>query len=227
ASLVAGTNITLTHGAGTITIDAAGGGGGGLTAPTLRSSAIQSSSASSYNVTFPTGATAGDVCVLMAGHGYQATNPTGWTVIDNLAGGNFNGGGWAKQLTSADITTGYVTLSFAGAYNGVIAIVCFEGVTGAIRTHFSERNSGGASTRTLSTSWDIAATDYVLYFGAHRANDTVTCSVGDALQTVSASEASGVLTGEVPATAGVISAVWSYPTTPSGDYQILIALEGT
>lgn len=211
---------------GTLYFITPSGGGGGVSAPTLRESSILSSSSNSYNVSFPTGAAADDVCILMAGHGFSAQNPTGWTVIDNLAGGNFNGGAWGKQLTSSDISTGHVTLGFNGTYNGVIAIACFEGLTGDIRLFKSERNSGGASTRSLLTSWGISTTDYVLYFGAHRANDTVTCDAGTALETISASEASGVLTADSPAAGGAVNPTWSYPTTPSGDYQILIVLQG-
>src|SRR5690348_8305998 len=98
--------------------------------PTIRGSNIQSSSASSYTVSFPAGTLAGDLAVLFAGHAWTVNTPSGWTAQNALPAANFGGAVFSRVLTSGDISTGSVTVTTTGTFNGVLAIVTFVGNPG-------------------------------------------------------------------------------------------------
>ncbi len=219
----------------------AGAGGGGIVAPTIRGSGIQSSSNSSYTVSWPAGTAAGDLAVIFTGHGFAGNAVTGWTTLDFVTGADWNGLTIYRVLNATDISAGNVTVTFGGSFNGVLAIITFIGPTGGIRTTsgtiyqfqtpaaatVSSRNGTGAATRTLNTDGSPLTTDMMVYFGSNRNNSTDTVSLGASQQTVSAASASGVLTAATPA-AGGVSPVFSYSVSSgtTGDYQIVVCVEG-
>lgn len=204
---------------------ATGGGGGGT--PTVRSSNITSSSASSYTINWPTGTIAGDVVVVFGGHGFGINIPTGWTSLDKQDGGNFNGATFARVMTSGDITTGSVTITTAGGYNGVFSLVTITGstMTGLRSPFFAVRSGAGVSSVSLSNTV-VLSTDLVLAFISNRGNSTNTFSAGiTSLQTVSASEASGNI-GNFTGTLSKLglAETGSFSTAGSGYYTMVMGL---
>lgn len=165
---------------------------GGST-PTIRSSNIQSSSASTYTVTWPTGTVVGDLVVIFGGHGFQFSSPpSGWAELDNQQGGNFNGATFAKIMTSGDITTGSVSITTTGAFNGVLVAATITGTTTqGLKGLKSLRSSGGA-TAVFMIPPDYQTGDILLAFASQRVAAAVTFSSGiTALQSINAANASG------------------------------------
>jgi hypothetical protein len=193
------------------------------TTPVIRGSKIASSSASSYTITWPTGTVAGDTVYFFGGHGYNYNLPAGWNQASNLAGSNFNGAVFWKVMTAGDIATGSVTVTTAGAYNGVQALISFAG-TVFLRSLTASRNGGGSPTISLPSVFTAQINDMILYWGSNRGVSANTVSLGATLQTVTATEASGILTEEVAAVVGSVSPTFGYPTAGSGNYQAVLAL---
>lgn len=201
--------------------------GGGPTAPTVRSSNITSSSASNYTLTFPAGAVAGDVVVVFGGHGFAINVPAGWTQIDRTSAANWNGMVCAKQLTSADISIGSVTVTTGGAFNGVFALLCFVGQPSDTHEFKSQQNSGSTTSDTLITSWVPLTSDIAVVFGSARNAISPTSSYGTQLQQINAAAASGVLAAATVPASGSVTTTVTYPTgSSSGDYTALLVMRG-
>lgn len=216
--------ITLTNSAGNITT--ASSGIGPIAADPVRGHRIAwVNNAASVMFTLPTGSTAGDRCVIAAGHGFGVSTPAGWSSLDNQTGTFFNGGVFHKVLSSGDISTGSVTISFSGAYYGVVAGITFVGGMTGIRTTQATRNGTGASSRTVTTGSSPVSGDVVFYFGMCRGNVTATANVGIALDTTTNNEGSGVSKLGVLTAGGAISAIYSYTGSPSGDYQGIVVVQ--
>lgn len=189
--------------------------------PTIRGSAIGSSSAGSYVISLPAGAIAGDTGVVFVGGGYGVkTAPSGWTVLDNSKGSNFNGFLATKVLDAADITAGSITIVMDGSYYSVWAIVVFEGLA-YVGMPAVARNGSGASSIALSSNNDISTGDLVLLWGSNRATDNVTIDHGAAIQAINANTASGALYGYTSPDGAVVDATISYSSSGSGNYQAI------
>lgn len=223
------TNASITVDAqGRIILAANGSGGGGGGTPTIKASNIYSGSAGSYNLAFPTGAAAGDVCFLFCGHGYGLNQPTGWLQIDNQTGGNFNGATFAKVLTAGDITTGYVVVTTGGGYNGVFAMVLINApsMKGTYNPGNYLRSAAGAST-VVSSNTSAFSNDLVLIFASNRGTSNNTFGLATILNTVNATEASAAI-GDASAIGtplGFTDTV-SFSTPGTGYYIASIALAG-
>jgi hypothetical protein len=160
---------------------------------TLVGSNIQSSSASSYTVSFPTGTAAGNIAFVFCGHGYAVNNPSGWILVENKAGANFNGAVFAKVLTAGDVSAGSMTVTTAGAYNGVLAIAVFSGVTPFVVASESIQSGGSTTSVNLTGNYHASTSFPSLYFGGTRGATTCAVTVGTSLQAINAANASGCL----------------------------------
>jgi hypothetical protein len=181
--------------------------------------------ANSLVFTLPASSAAGDHCIILVEHGFGVTTPAGWTNVNNLTGTNINGAAFEKVLSSGDISTGSVTISFAGTYYGAVAGISFIGAVRGIRDYGAfSRNSAGASSRALTTGAAPQTGDYAIYFGSTRASSTCTVNQGASLQTLTAANASACLYGGVLASDGAVSATFSYSTTGTGDYQGILVV---
>jgi len=180
---------------------------------------------SSVALTLPTGSVAGDLMVIFAGHGFGVNTPSGWTVRDASAGSNYNGGTFSKVLSAGDISTGSVTVSFTGSYYGTVVGVTFVGGTSGYRDIGVLRSSTGAASRTVTTGSSVQAGDYLLVFGSARVNAAATsASLSSALQNNTALESSSVARFGIAGSSGAQSATINYAGSPTGDYQVLIAI---
>lgn len=192
--------------------------------PTLRGTGIQASSASSYTVSWPAGTVYKDLAIIMVGHGYSVTLPTNWISVDNQTGSNWNGGVFYKILDAPDINNGSVAVSFAGTFDGVLAIATYDvGTYGLPVLSVSSRNSSGSSTVTI-TGTGLTSGQTLLVFGSNRAASTDTSNLGTLQQTANdGSAASGAI---YTATSGGTSqaATLSYSVAGSGNYQAIVAL---
>lgn len=199
---------------------------GGPPLPIIRNSNIQSSSAASYTVSWPTGTVVGDFVIIFAGHGFAINLPSGWLSINSSTGSNWNGACFWKYMTAADITAGSVTVTTGGAFNGVVAAITLIGnrYTFMSGSTVVSRNGTGAASRTLSTDGTPNTTDMMLYFGSNRnaSNDTV--NQGSVQQAINATAASGCLYAGRPSSNGDISAIFSYSVSSgtTGDYQVVL-----
>jgi hypothetical protein len=187
---------------------------------------------STYTLALPAGAAAGDICYVLAGHGFAISSvasggsgTTAWTQIDNLAGSNYNGATYAKVLDAADVSSGSVTVNFGGSYYGTIALVVFVGSAATIRTFVDQRSGVGVTSRTLTTDTSPQINDYAAYFGAGRGNTAVASANGTLLQSNSNLESSSVLAGGLLAAAGSFSNAFTFGAAPSGDYEIILVVK--
>ncbi|HTF69540.1 MAG TPA: hypothetical protein VK638_43365, partial [Edaphobacter sp.] len=202
-------------------------GTAGAASPLIRGTGIQASSASSYTVSWPSGTVAGDLAVILVGHGFGVATPSGWTSADNSTGSNWNGAVFSKVLTSGDITAGAVTVNVAGSFDGVVAIVTFVGGTAGIREADVQRNGTGSSSITLNTSGAVLSTDTCIYFGSNRGASTDTVNRGTLQQQANdSSSASGALYTESITSGGATTAIFGYSSAGSGNYQAIVVVKG-
>jgi hypothetical protein len=218
--------------------DTAGGGSGGGPCPAIRSTSIQANaSAASYTVTFPTGAAAGDFCIIFHGGGFGGASITSpstalWATYQQGAT-NWGGSIFTRRLTAADITAGSVTITPTGSFNSVAACVVFTGdaqlrfpqIENAARTIAVHAPGTGATSSTQTTPY-VSSDDCVLAFLSNRAASNDTSSYGASLQTVNAANGSGALYANEAPSAGGQSTTFSYSTAGTGRFELLLAVRG-
>lgn len=194
---------------------AVAGGGGGLT---IRGSNSQWFSGSSVVIPFPSGSAAGDTCIVFAGHGWDVTNPSGWTVLDNSTGSNFNGATFIKTLSSGDISTGSVTVSFANGYFGVVGSVAIVG-SATVRAQTDARSGSGATSRTITTDGTPVSGDLAIWWGSNRGTGAASCSDGSQIQSAIDVDASCSINSQVLGASGAATGHFSFTVTTNGDYE--------
>jgi hypothetical protein len=204
-------------------------GGPSSTTPTVRSIALTTpTSASSFAVSFPSGAAADDLCVIAWGGGFSMTTPTGWTCADFQAGTNWNGGVFIKRLTSGDVSTGSVTISAAGSFNATFGVWAIQTGTWirVVAPTSSVRTSSNATTQVV-WSQTPSSTDRVLYFSSARGSLTCTFSAGVSNTSANAGANSSGIMGQnssAPGELGVTETA-TYSGTPStGTYTAAIVV---
>jgi len=178
------------------------GGGGGGTPPTIRGSNIQSSSASSYTVPFPAGSAVGDLAILFCGHGFAVNRPAAWVQLHATSTSNWNGAVFTKTLVPTDISTGSVTITTTGSFNGVFSMVTLVGSTATCLTSpvfaISETSASAINSRgvpALGTPASVA-----LFFSSARLTFNPTWDIGTQLQAINATNSSGAVYYFIPQT---------------------------
>jgi len=172
-----GDGVTVTDsGAGEVEINVTGGSGGGVVGsslanpPSIRAtSAAQAFNANSVVVNWPSGTVAGDLVLIFTGHGWETLAPVGWSQYANLIGTGSNGAVLGRIMTPADISSGSVTVTFGGSFNGVVQAVSIVGSTVAgIRSVTGFRSGSAASTIPLNGD-SSSDRDLALGFAFNRA----------------------------------------------------------
>lgn len=224
ATLTAGAGIAITNSSGAVTITAVGSGG---VLPSIRGSAIQAvSSGTSFTVAWPSGTVAGDLAIVfVAGNWAMGATPTGWTLIDQKNGSNWNGSTIAKLLTGTDISAGSVVVTTVGSGDTVISIASFQGNTTGIGGMSTLQNASGVTKRTIAAPTIVAGARYLL-FGSGRANTAVTISEGTQLQSASDGVTGSGTLYQSPTHPFFGAAAVNFGTTPAGDYEAIIAVTG-
>jgi hypothetical protein len=197
--------------------------------PPIRCNSYYTTASSSYNANFCAGTAAGDLVVGFVENGYDlgtAAPPTGWSPIAHDVSTTSKVSGWWKYMTSSDISTGYVTLTFVSGYNANIALITFTGSTGAFREGtLNVTNSNGSTLTMTATTSAVASTDTMLYFAAYRASSgAVTFNRGTALNSGSTADGIGADAYEYLAAPGPISATVNFGSTghSGGAFQAAI-----
>lgn len=224
---VDGTTITSVAGV----ISSVGGGGGGPTvSPAIRASNIQSSSAASYTVTWPTGTVLNDIVLIFYGGGFQANVPTGWTSLYTGTGSNYNGKVLAKKMTAGDISTGSVTVTTGGTFNATLSAITINGATwGSLAAVSGEQNASGTLTSSLNALGIFYPTTMALYWGASRGalNVTVVAGGSSVQQALNAANSSGALYAGVPTSALFgVAGTFNYSASGSGFSDVIITVTG-
>jgi hypothetical protein len=152
-----------------------GSGGGSVSTPvtpTIRGTTIQWANSASYTVTIPAGSIAGDVMFIYMGHGFSPQTPTGWLPVLLQLGTNAQGGIFAKTLTSANITTGTVTVTASGGFNGLVMSVVIVGTTLG-KTRIARGVQSGTGTTSTSVHFpETEIGDLIIVFAYTRGNAT-------------------------------------------------------
>lgn len=205
--------------------DQSGGGGSG-TPPAIRGAVAYRFSANSYNANFPAGAVAGDICVVGANSGWTVNTPAGWTALSNLPGSNTQGAAFYKILDAADITAGYVTVTFSGSYDGAIGMIVYDGATvTAVTLINATRNGGSTGTVTLGMG-TLAATDNVFIYGGARGNGAVTFSTGTVDDSQAGGDSSCAVGDYQPTGPGIASETVTFAADGGGNYVALVLVAG-
>ncbi len=225
----AGVSVTVTGSEAEIII--AGGGGGGGSAPTIRSSSKATASASSVVLTLPTGATAGDDMVIFTTAGNGVIPPSGWAIVDILTANGANSATLFKNLSSGDISTGSVTITYTGSFRIIAMAVCFTGATKGIsfnKMHTSTNAiwTNQTTAKTWATQW-LTTSDVLLIYVASRSNSANTSSLGTQLQNEQQSDGSASVYEYAVTTEGTQSTVLTIPTLGSFDpFFMMVAIRG-
>lgn len=202
---------------------------GGPSTPVVRDSSITSASALSHTINWPTGTVAGDLVLIFVGGVTAVASVGSFTLISNLTSSNFNGGVYAKEMTSGDISTGSVAVLMTGNNNTVIAAVTIDGDTVAgIRDAFAAVANVVASSAPVP-AFNAQGPDLVLFFASNRAasNNTVATSGSPTqLETVNATNASGSLYSDDGANKAGIGATASFSVAGTGYYVASVSLIG-
>lgn len=200
--------------------------------PAIRGSTLVAcGNVSTYNLAFPAGATAGDLFIIGACHGWPTSSfgsgQGTWTSLTGANGSNVNGTVNYKVLDAADITRGYVTVTWSLAYFGCLFGVCFIGAPTGIRTFAVTRDGNGVTTESVVTGSSPVSGDYAILFALSRFNGTVTVAgnPGTALQTLTSNEASGVLRIGTLTAGGVVTETYNFSGTTTGQYIGIIIVQ--
>ena len=226
-------------GGGTITVENAGSvisttattlnfAGAGVTAsiPALTPPSVRATSSGTFNATgvtaaLPTGTIAGDLVYIAVESGWNVNAPSGWTVLDNVTGvpNSAFAGVFSKVMTSGDIATGSVTITFGGSYYGAYLMIAMVGAP-TQRTFASATNAG-----TVTSASTVQAGDLGVFFGLSRGNSNTGISPGSLVQTTSTADAWGVMYEYTTVASGVQSEAFTW--SGSGGYGAILYLAGT
>lgn len=181
----------------------------------IRSTNITHANATSLTASMPSGATAGDFCVVVfQAHNNGLSTPSGWTQVQYTPQSFWNGAFYYKTLASGDITGGITLTTTGGAEAMIITIVDFNGATGGYRTSASTEGTSGLTSSASPVLSGVLATDVVIYVAGYRGNVTATVNRGFLLQsyTDGSGAAVGIYAETLPSGFGT-GVTYSYPGT--------------
>lgn len=195
---------------------------GGVYSAQIRGQNMVTSSASSQTVTFPAGTGVGDMAILFCSTGYIVNAVSGWTQLDLQSGTNIGGAVFYKWLTSGDIATGSVTVTYTSGYDATAALVVINGATvvaGTAPVVAAIRQQTGASTQALTTPSNFTGA-YPIYFAGVRGNVTISCDHGTQLlqQTDSGAACGQLAAGGTPPNVGTVT--WTFSSAPTACYCV-------
>ena len=183
-----------------------------LAPPQVRGYSYVTGSTASFNVPFPTGTVAGDFAIICGAGGYgPSAPPSGWTSLNSGSASGIQGATFSKTLTSGDLSTGYVTVTFNNAYNGICQMVTFKG---AATVRNTQGNADGGTTLTSSSA--VQVNDLGVHFATVRSGSITSVTPGTVRQSSAISDINAAIYTAAVSTAGVQSVVYSV----TGDYYI-------
>lgn len=197
--------------------------------PTLRgiSGVFDVDNASSVNVTWPAGAVAGDLAIILSHHGYNSNPPTGWNTLDRTTyNGNHGGAVFYKVLDAADITAGGTSYTFGGGWwggwwGGAVVVAYEDGNDLSLNVIGQEASTGALASWPI-TYYSEAARSYLL-FGSGR-DGNVTFGVATPDLTQSLSNRYLAFAELEPSVDGVINETINWAASSSGHYGILVSV---
>lgn len=219
-------------------VPAAPSGGSATACPAIRSSnLVKYASGASYSHPLPTGAAAGDFCVILHSGGFPIATITSpakaaWDTYQHTAS-NWGGTVFTRVLTASDITAGSVTVTPSGSFDAVCGAVCFTGEA-KLRFPFAEQGTrvaaihspgAGATSSTQETAY-ASADDCIITFLSNRGSSTNTSDHGTQLQTTTNANGSGALYAHESPSAGGQVANLAYSTAGTGRYEIMLVVRG-
>lgn len=221
------TNMTATVSGTQVTVSSTGGGGGGGgTPPTLRGSSLTAAGTSSVTLAWPSGTIAGDVAVIMCGSAFQLVAPTGWITLMNVPEANWGSAVIGKVLTSGDISTGSVTVTFTGSFGEVISLCTYQGstCTGVFGINYIQSASGIASSIVATPLYVDGCA--MLTLASNRAGNVVAITPGTQLHVVqdNTDSSSGALNTIDPTAAPFDNVSAATYSTVGGGYSHIVAV---
>ena len=213
---------TLTTGVSTLNFVGSGVTAAGTNAPpVVRGTSSGNANAGSIVCTFPTGTVAGDTVYIAVESGwFLGATPSGWTVLDNTGSlpNSAFAGVYSKVMTSGDIATGSVTMSFSGSYWCSFLAIAFVGAC----TQRAYTYSGTATTLTSSSAPQVG--DIGVYFALSRGNVLTSISPGSVLESTSGSDTDAKLYSSTVSVAGAQSTTFTW--SGAGGYGLALFVQG-
>lgn len=211
---------------GTPNSESGGSGGVSPVGPAaLRSTGSgASNTGSSVTIPFPTGTQVGDLVVVFVGSPSTPGVPSGWTTNYSTVVPNWLAIVCSKVMTSSDISTGSVTVSWAGSFFNTYQVASFIGPTNGIR---ETDGQAGVNNTGMTTSGAVVAGDIALFFGSGRATGgtVAVCTVNQGTLDQQASDgiiASSCLYSGSVASSGALGVTFSYSTGVFSQQAIVI-----
>lgn len=185
------------------------------------------STGSSRTVALPANAQAGDTLFVFTGASFATNLISGFTDHGvNLTGTNWNGRVQSKVLTAGDITTGTVTVTFAGSHGNSILLVATNGAA-TVRSIAATRASSTARSHDVTTDANPQVGDIAIEFSSQRG---AAVALNDVQNTIPLLPVTGVANAimkghvETLTAAGATTRTFIYDGFGSGNYQAILVL---